>query len=200
LRPFAPEQAENRFPQRYTGEMDLKLVSRTLILAVAGGSFALTAFAQWQWIDKDGRKVYSDRSPSSDIPEKNILKRPGNAKIVVAPITNDDPAVTGPEPGVSPGAKKNGNAPAISGKDAQLEAKKKQAEEEVAAKRKADEERIAKTKAENCERAKKGIANLQSGNRISVTNDKGEQEVLDDKGRAAETRRLQAAAENNCSK
>jgi hypothetical protein len=32
-----------------------------------------------------------------------------------------------------------------------------------------------------------------------VTNDKGEQEVLDDKGRAAETKRLQAAAENNCS-
>jgi hypothetical protein len=179
--------------------MDLKLVSRTLILAVAGASFAFSAFAQWQWIDKDGRKVYSDRSPSSDIPEKNILKRPGNARISVAPITNDDPAVTGPEPGVGPTVKKNGNAPAVSGKDAQLEARKKQADDEVAAKRKADEERIAKTKAENCERARKGVANLQSGNRISVTNDKGEQEVLDDKGRAAETKRLQAAAENNCS-
>jgi hypothetical protein len=104
--------------------MDLKLVSRTLILAVAGASFAFSAFAQWQWIDKDGRKVYSDRSPSSDIPEKNILKRPGNARISVAPITNDDPAVTGPEPGVGPTVKKNGNAPAVSGKDAQLEARK----------------------------------------------------------------------------
>lgn len=180
--------------------MDLKLVSRTLILAIAGGSFALTAFAQWQWIDKDGRKVFSDRSPSADIPEKNILKRPANAKISVAPVTNDDPAVTGPEPGVSPTVKKNGNAPAISGKDAQLEAKKKQADDEVAARRKADEERIAKTKADNCERATKGIANLQSGNRISLPNDKGELEFLDDKGRAAETRRLQAAAETNCSK
>jgi len=180
--------------------MDLKLVSRTLILAVAGGSFALSAFAQWQWIDKDGRKVFSDRSPSADVPEKNILKRPANAKILAAPVTNDDPAVTGPEPGVSPTVKKNGNAPAISGKDAQLEAKKKQAEDEVAAKRKADEERIAKTKADNCERATKGIANLQSGNRISLTNAKGEQEVLDDKGRASEISRLQSAAEANCSK
>src|SRR6186713_1813524 len=59
--PFASEQAKKRILRRYTGEMDLKLVSRTLILAVAGGSFALTAFAQWQWIDKDGRKVFSDR-------------------------------------------------------------------------------------------------------------------------------------------
>jgi hypothetical protein len=37
--------------------------------------------AQWQWIDKDGRKVYSDRSPPSDIQEKNILKRPAAPKI-----------------------------------------------------------------------------------------------------------------------
>jgi hypothetical protein len=43
-------------------------------------SFAVTALAQWQWIDKDGRKVYSDRSPPSDIPEKNILKMPRGAK------------------------------------------------------------------------------------------------------------------------
>jgi hypothetical protein len=57
--------AENRTAQRYTREMDLKLVSRTLLLAVAGASFAIPALAQWQWIDKDGRKVYSDRSPPS---------------------------------------------------------------------------------------------------------------------------------------
>src|SRR3982751_787422 len=56
---FALEVTENHITERYTGEMDLKLVTRTLILAVAGGAFSVTALAQWQWIDKDGRKVYS---------------------------------------------------------------------------------------------------------------------------------------------
>ena len=42
------------------------------------------AFAQWQWIGSDGRKVYSDRPPPSDIPAQNVLKQPGGA----APLTS----------------------------------------------------------------------------------------------------------------
>ena len=33
--------------------------------------------AQWQWIDKDNKKVFSDQAPPSEIPDKNILRRPG---------------------------------------------------------------------------------------------------------------------------
>lgn len=36
----------------------------------------LTGIAQWQWIDPAGHKVFSAREPSSDIAEKNILRRP----------------------------------------------------------------------------------------------------------------------------
>ena len=48
--------------------------------------FALTALtvlacssapAQWLWIDAAGNKVFSDTAPAPDVPEKNILKRPG---------------------------------------------------------------------------------------------------------------------------
>ncbi|WP_411883370.1 DUF4124 domain-containing protein [Polaromonas sp. YR568] len=177
--------------------MDLKLVSRTLILAVAGGSFALTAFAQWQWIDKDGRKVYSDRSPPADILEKNILKRPRGAQVTAAPVASDAPAAA-PAGTASAAAKGNAGAPKLSGKDAQLEAKKKQAEDEEATKKKAEDEKVAKAKADNCELAKKGQASMKSGVRILTTNAKGEREVLDDSAKAAETKRLQAVIDSDC--
>lgn len=179
--------------------MDLKLVSRTLILAVAGGLFSLTAFAQWQWIDKDGRKVYSDRSPPADILEKNILKRPRGAQMAAVPVASDAPAAAAPA-GTASAAAAKGNAGALklSGKDAQLEAKKKQAEDEEAAKKKAEDEKVAKAKADNCELAKKGQASMKSGVRVATINAKGEREILDDSAKAAEIKRIQAVIDSDC--
>lgn len=188
--------AENGLPRRYTGRMDFKLVSRALLLAFAGGSFALTAFAQWQWIDKDGRKVFSDRSPPAEIQEKNILKRPSGAGQVTAGTSIQSTAVLPAAPASAAPNKADGLK--LSGKDAQLEAKKKQAEEEEAAKKKDEEEKIAKAKAENCERAKKGLASLQSGVRIAVINAKGEREFMDDTARAGELKRLQGISSSDC--
>lgn len=188
---------KNCGPHRYTGAMDFKPALRTVILALVGGSFALAALAQWQWLDKDGRKVFSDRSPPADIQDKNILKRPASG--ITRPATA--PASESPSASPAPAASaplRNASAPRLSGKDAQLEARKKQAEEEEEAKKKAEEEKLAKSRAENCERVKKGLANFQSGLRIFVTNSKGEREFMDDNARAAETRRLQGIAESDC--
>jgi len=46
------------------------------LLAAAACCFCLSATAQWQWLDKDGRKVFSDRPPPADVPDKNILAQP----------------------------------------------------------------------------------------------------------------------------
>jgi len=175
--------------------MDFKYASKTLILALAGGSFALTALAQWQWIDKDGHKVFSDRAPSPDIPQKNILKQPGGKGAVV---------LSGNETGVEPSSTDiplvKASAPKISGKDIQLEAKKKQTEEAEDAKKKAEDEKTAKAKADNCERVKKAATTLQSGVRISLTNSQGEREFMDDSARATEAKRLQGILESDCKK
>ncbi len=178
--------------------MDFKLVSRTLLLAVAAASFAIPALAQWQWLDKDGRKVYSDRSPPADIQEKNILKRPPGARIAPPPAAADDPSAAPAGATPAPAAKANPGGLKLSGKDPQLEAKKKQAEEEEAAKKKGEEEKIAKARADSCERAKKAQASLQSGVRMSTTNAKGEREVMDDNARAVEQKRLQAIVDGDC--
>jgi len=171
--------------------MDFKLVPRTLILAIVGVSLSISAWAQWQWIDKDGRKVFSDRSPPSEIQEKDILKRPGASSR--PPVSPADNSVT-----ASPAAVGKVSAPRLSGKDAQLEARKKQAEDAEAANKKAEEEKIAKARADNCERAKRGLASFESGVRISVTNAQGEREIMGDAARAAEKNRLQGIAANDC--
>jgi hypothetical protein len=185
-----------RYRCGYTPKMDFKPAFKTLILAIVGASFALTALAQWQWIDKDGRKVFSDRSPPSDIQEKDILKRPGGASrtAVAAPV--DSTAVPALAAASAPANK--ASAPKLSGKDTQLEARKKQAEDAEAASKKAEEEKVAAAKTENCGRARRGVASFDSGVRIATTNAKGEREIMDDKTRAAETRRLQDIVAVDC--
>ncbi len=147
--------------------------------------------AQWQWVDSTGRKVFSDTPPPAGTPEKNILKAPG-ARVAAtprAPVAASAPAQATSTAAVSPKP---------SGRDEQLEAKKRQAEEAEQAKRKAEAEKVAKARADNCERAKRAKATLDSGIRIATTNAKGEREIMDDKARSEEAKRMDDAIRNDC--
>lgn len=159
---------------------------KTLVIAVACGlSFA--AFAQWQWIDNNGSKVFSDRAPPPDIPAKNILKQPGGTLKIKA-AAPDAPA----------SAASTASAPKISGVDKALEEKKKQAEDAEAAKRKAEVDKNAAARAENCARARQSKATFDSGIRIARVNEKGEREVMDDAARNAESQRIQGVINSDC--
>lgn len=164
---------------------------RTLLIGLACAA-PLLAAAQWQWIDKDGRKVFSDQSPPADIPAKNIIKQPGGR---AAPPPS--PAALEAAAAVASAASA-ASAPKVSGKDKELEDKKKQAEAADAAKKKAEDEKIAKARAENCTRAKQAKANFDSGERIARINAKGEREYLDDATRASESKRVNGIVESEC--
>ena len=157
------------------------------------------ASAQWQWIDKDGRKVFSDRAPPPDVPEKNILKQPGSAVHGMNALANAAPVRAASAPGQAGGE----SAPEmdtlkLSDVDKELANKKKQAEALVTARAKADEERVAKAKTDNCERARTSKTLMESGVRVSQTNAQGERVVLDDAGRSAEIRRAQVVIDASC--
>lgn len=159
---------------------------QTLIAAIAC-VLSFAASAQWQWIDKDGHKVFSDRAPPLDVPDKNILKQPGSrAK------STDIPAATGTDTSqtAAPG-KPNALEKA-------LEERKKQAAEAEAAKTRATDERVSQMQAENCNRARQGKASLDSGQRMVRTNAQGEREFLDDAGREQEAQRLQTIINSDC--
>jgi len=167
-----------------------------LTLLVVTVLLSTGAMAQWQWVDKDGRKVFSDRAPPPSVPDKAILKRPGGPKLV-APLANTDSADAAPANGAA-SAQPAASAPKISGVDKELAEKKKKAEQEEAAKRKAEEDKVAKAKADNCARAKQAKAGFDSGVRLSRVNKDGEREILDDATRASEAKRIQSIIDADC--
>lgn len=168
---------------------------RTLATAIVC-MMSLAASAQWQWIDKDGRKAFSDRAPPADIQEKDILKRPGVRAAASRPPADAAANVETQAPAAAP--QTAASAPKISGVDKDLQEKKKKADEAEAAKRKDEEDKAAKARADNCTRANQAKANLASGMRIAQTNSKGEREVMDDAARAMEVKRVQSVIESDC--
>ncbi len=180
--------------QRLEAKLPSMKAFRLLLLAAACTLPALAA-AQWQWIDKDGRKVFSDQSPPPDVPSKNILKQPGG-RVAPPPMPAGDPAAAAASAPVV--AKAAASAPKLSGKDKELEDKRKQAEAAEAVKKKAEEEKFAQARAENCKRAKQGKLAFDSGQRIAMTDDKGERYFLDDKQRAGEVKRLEELISRDC--
>ena len=149
------------------------------------------AFAQWQWLDKDGRPVFSDRAPPPNIPEKSIVQRPGKTAVVPQSDAAAGNQATAPAQALA-------SAPRVSGVDKALTEKKKKAEAAEAAKRKADEDRVAAAKADNCKRARLAKAGLDSGLRLAHSNAQGEREFLDDAARAVETKRIQSIIDADC--
>jgi hypothetical protein len=181
------------------------------VLLVATSLWAGTAMAQWTWLDKDGRKVYSDKAPPAEILDKNIIKRPGgqigaantaadaaaNAKArVITDGVAADQAIAAASGASAPQAA--ASAPKLSSVDKELEKKKKEKEDAEAAKRKEEEQRVTKAKIETCARAKTAKTTLDSGVRIGITNAKGEREVMEDAARAAEVKRVQGIIDSSC--
>lgn len=174
---------------------------------IAAGFLLLScsfASAQWVWME-GGRKVFSDTAPPASVPDKSIVKRPGGGgaslptPAAVAPAaTPADGETAAQAPAPTPTTAPAAGAPQLPAGDKELEARKKQAEQAEEAKRKAEEQRIAKVRAENCARARQAKSTMDSGVRLATTNAKGEREVMDDKARAAETRRLDEVVRSDC--
>lgn len=168
----------------------LRVVGACGLLAWALGTGVAHAQA-WQWTDESGRKVYSDRPPPPSVPDRQITKRPDTPVPPSAPATPSTPA----NPTVASGGT---TTPAIANTDAELEKRKKAAEQNDAARQKLIEQQNAKIRADNCRRAKSAKATLESGVRLSTTNPKGERVFVDDGMRADEARRLNQIIQSNC--
>ena len=150
-----------------------------LFLLALACTWSAGAFAQWQWIDKEGRKVFSDRAPPVDIPPSAILKQP-HATAAAAPAAAQ--AAAAPATGI----------------DKALEEKKAQAEAAEASKKKAEDEKRAAARADNCTRAQRAKTTFDSNRPIRQTNAKGDLVILDANERATETRRIQGIIDSDC--
>lgn len=179
------------------------MTKHKLVMLALACTWAVGASAQWQWVDKDGRKVFSDRPPPADTPQTKILKQPQSAQRAapVAPTPpiagQDGNAAATQTAGALPGQAAT-QAPRPAGRDETLEKKKAEAEAAEAAKKKAESDRIAKARADNCARAQQSKSTLNSGQLLSHTNSKGERGFMDDATRLAENQRADSVIASEC--
>ena len=189
--------------------MKKSIVWGTLLIVACG-----MASAQWVWVDKNGNKVYSDRAPSIDIPEHDVVKRPvvrqqGATEIPPAPLPpSPNAAASSPNtPSSSAGAlpPRNGQeggekhgGEKQSELEKAVEAKKKQAKEAELAKKRADEERMWKAKIKSCARAKQAYATYSSNVPIARVTADGGRDYIDPQTRAAELQRAQTIMAQDC--
>jgi len=159
----------------------LPLVACLLAFAVAGAQ----ASSLWKWRDASGQLHISDTAPPAGTPATSIISTPSGGALP-APVSVASAA----------------SAPAAQPAPSALEKKKKAADQEKADKEKAEHDAIdarnAAIRKDNCTRAQTNLANLKNGQRIAVFNAKGEREIMDDAGRAAETKRAEETVASNC--
>lgn len=163
------------------------------LLGLAMLSSSALAATQWKWRDASGAVQYSDRPPPAGTPEASILSRPAAAVRQAQKAATDAAASAA-------SAAASFAAPAGKAQDPELEARRRKTEDDKRAQAKAEEDKQAKVRAENCQRARSYQRTLADGIRIARTNDKGEREILDDKGRADEAKRTQEIIQSSCGK
>ncbi len=159
----------------------------TLVSTLLCLGMATAQAANWKYRDAQGHIVVSDLPPPAGVQDKDILERPTT---VVRRAPAQAPAASAPA---------NANPTAVAQNiDPELEARRKKATTEQELKQKVQDEKDAAQRAENCSRAKSHLSALGDGQRIARTNDKGEREILDDKGRAEEMQRARQVIASDC--
>ena len=167
---------------------------RTGFVAICGAvliaSLSTPALAQWKWRDKNNQVQYSDLPPPQGVPESSILQRPAaaNRRALPAAAASSAQAAASAASGLAP----------AKGVEPELEAKLRKEEQDKAAKAKADADKLAAQKADNCNRARLQLRGLEDGLRVARVNQKGERELLDDKGRAEEVARTRETISADC--
>jgi hypothetical protein len=152
---------------------------------LAALAFASAAAAQqFKWVDKDGKVRYGDTPP------------PGaKATPLGAPATGRAPApAAAPDGKGAKDAKKGPLTPAE--QDAEFRRRQQQASKDAEKQAKADADTRAKQ--ENCRNSQAQLRQLESGERISRLDEKGERVFVEDNQRAAETARARKRVSEWC--
>lgn len=188
-----------------------------LLIAATFSVCSCSVFAQWQWVDDTGRKVFSDRPPPAHISPKQILQQPLGSKTVeqntpvLYPSANNLSEASSVAAAKAQAEKDAATAAEQAKRRAQQSQEKAQAEEDaedkaneeaekkaLEAERKKQEAQQAKARQENCKRAQAAQASLQSGALQAYVNEKGERGIMTEPVRNAKLQRVQKAVKDNC--
>jgi hypothetical protein len=147
------------------------------LLIILGIAFAAAASAQqYKWVDKDGKVRYGDVPP------------PG---VKATPLRAPPPRAAA----AAPAAKKDAAGKALTPEQA---FRKRQEDAEKDREKQAKADQAAQEKRENCTRSQDALRTLESGQRISRTDSKGERYFLDDSQVAQEMAKARQNAQQWC--
>ena len=125
----------------------------------------------YQWKDKNGKTIISDKPPAENVVvQKKVVSDPSTA------------GVTAPKTAA----------------DRELEFRKRQKESQEGADKAKAEAAATTEKQENCVRARRYLTTLESGERVSLRDDKGERYFMDDAQREQETAKAKQELQANC--
>lgn len=156
---------------------------RILSLIVLALLATTSAYCEvYKWVDADGTVHYSDQPSPDAVKEQSLGIKSGTSGTEVPGTEKAAPKSAGPKTYIEEGA----------------EFRKRQVEAE--AKRAKDEKALAEAKEaqQNCERARSSLQSLQTGQRVTVYDEKGERAYLDDNAREQEIANTQKAVNFWC--
>ena len=136
------------------------------------------------WNDANGKRVCGDAPPAGA--KVTTLKGPSG------------PATPAPAPGAKDGAKAASKGP-LTPAEQEQEYRKRQGEASKAAEKSAQAQRDAAAKQDTCNRARAALSQLESGQRIALTDAKGERYFMDDDQKAAEIAKARQVVQDACS-
>jgi hypothetical protein len=153
-------------------------MTKTLLLVFILGFAAAASAQQYKWVDQDGKVRYGDVPPPGV--KATRLKPPATGSASSAPAS---------------GAQKDSGAKALS-PEAAFRKRQEDAEKERMKEAKAEQDKAEN--AENCARAQEALRALESGQRISRTDPKGERYYLEDAQIAQETAKARESVKQWC--
>ncbi len=147
-------------------------IMKRIALAVALLLATFAAHAQiYQWHDENNKTVISDRPPVGKVKDARAV------------------------------ASESSSAAGESGKtfaDREMEFRQRQKESRESAEEAAKEQRLAAQKKEGCENARRALGSLESGERVSMRDSRGERYYLDDQQREQEIGKLRREVQSKC--
>ncbi|MGZ8993902.1 MAG: DUF4124 domain-containing protein [Burkholderiaceae bacterium] len=176
------------------------VIRATIAVAmVLAGLSSTPSEAQWAWKDGNGRLVYSDRPPPSDIKPANVVRQP-NTQVLANPAPASGPLDDSGKPSDAKNSDTKNPTPGAPKTIAEreMEFRKRQQERADSDKKAAEEQTKNAVKTAECERARGYMKSLEDGVRITRTDASGNREFLDDAQRAAEADRTRKIIQSTC--
>jgi transcriptional regulator of heat shock response len=170
------------------------------LLAAALTLSSASAFAQYQWKDENGRMVYSDKAPPNHIKPENVIRAEPKRPVVVTATSNGQSPAAASKPNSDRGAsdRANSDKAPLSAADRELEARRKEQEQNGAEKKRKEQAEAQEKLAKACDELRGELRNLESGMRVARVNTQGEREFLSDEEREQRLGSIKRDMKDSC--